>query len=48
LPLPLSPEVIVIQPALLAAIHVQSLGAVMVTVPVPPLAAAEALTGATA
>jgi hypothetical protein len=48
LPLPLDPDVVVIQLAPLAAVHVQPLGAVTVTVPVPPLAAAEALTGAMA
>jgi hypothetical protein len=48
LPLPLLPEVIVIQAALLAAVQVQPVGAVTVTLPVPPLACTDALVGAIA
>lgn len=39
LPLPLAPELIVIQPSLLAAVHAQPVAVVMLTEPDPPLAA---------
>ena len=42
-PLPLAPEAIVIQPALLAAVHPQPLVALTPTLPVPPLDVKEAL-----
>jgi hypothetical protein len=48
LPLPLAPEVIVIQLAVLAAVQVQPVGAVTVTLPVVPPAGADVLVGATA
>ena len=48
LPLPEPPEVIVIQAALLAAVHVQPVGAVTVTLPEVPPAGADALVGAIA
>jgi hypothetical protein len=45
LPSPLLPDVIVIQLALLAAVQVQPVAAVTVTLPVPPLAGITALVG---
>ena len=45
MPLPLPPEVIVIQDAVLAAVHVQPAVVVTPTLPAPPLAGAEALVG---
>jgi len=39
LPLPLAPELIVIQLSLLAAVHAQPAVVVMFTLPLPPLAA---------
>ena len=44
-PMPGVPEVMVIQAALLAAVQAHPLGAVTVTLPVPPSAATEALVG---
>jgi hypothetical protein len=43
LPDPLAPPVIVIQPALLAAVHEQLLPVVMLTEPVPPVEGADPL-----
>jgi hypothetical protein len=45
LPLPLAPEVIVIQLALLAAVQVQPVGAVTFTLPNPPMARKDCLAG---
>jgi hypothetical protein len=45
LPLPLAPEAIVIQVALLRAVQEHALGAVTATLPLPPTAATEALVG---
>ena len=39
MPLPVAPAVMVIQAALLVAVHAQPVAAVTVTVPVPPAAA---------
>jgi hypothetical protein len=46
LPLPLDPDVIVSQEALLEAVHAQPAADVTATLPVPPAAATEALVGA--
>jgi hypothetical protein len=45
LPLPLLPKVMESQLALLVAVQEQPLGAVTATLPLPPLAAADALAG---
>jgi hypothetical protein len=44
-PVPLLPEVIVIQPAVLDAVQEHPLPAVTLTLPLPPLAPNEALVG---
>jgi hypothetical protein len=45
LPVPLAPDVIVIQPALLVAVQAHPLAAVTLTEPLPPLAGIAAVAG---
>ena len=45
LPIPLPPDVMVIQVVFLTAVHLHPLGAVTVTLPLPPLAVKSLLVG---